>query len=160
MVLVTSPGVARALHVVPAFHVVFSEAVDYDVDVDVAGVVVAVEVGADDGLVSGEVPFCVFQAEGLRTFSGELSRGGVFGIEGDYVVVGLDLGVVLVFMVFLVEFPALHVEGGRVAVNARDMEGLAHDEVAVFVAKGLVAHFVVLEHEVLDGGLVVRAFAG
>ena len=51
----SSLGVAGPVHVRLALHPGHSQGVDDDVDMDVAAVVVTVRVGADQGLVSGEL---------------------------------------------------------------------------------------------------------
>ena len=47
MVFVSGTGIAVTLHEVFAFHVIFPQAVDHDMDVDIAGMVFAIEVGTD-----------------------------------------------------------------------------------------------------------------
>ena len=70
MVLVTGAAITGALHEILPFHIQFAQAVDYNVDVDIPTVVVAVHVGADQSLVSGEEVPCKFQTQLLRTLSG------------------------------------------------------------------------------------------
>ena len=70
VVLVACFGIAGALHVVLAFYVFFADAVEDDMDVDIAGVGFSVFVSADYGLMAGEVLFCVFHTEGLGLLYG------------------------------------------------------------------------------------------
>lgn len=70
VMLVSSAGIAFPFHEVLPFYIFFADAVENDVDVDVAGMVVAVFVGADQSLVSGEVLFRVIHTDGLCLLHG------------------------------------------------------------------------------------------
>ena len=149
MVFVSGTGIAFPFHEVLTIHVIFADAVENDMDMDVAGAVVAVFVSADYGLMSRKVLFGIFQSDCLRLFYGQSCGGCIFRIEADDVVVGFDVVVFLIFAVLVVEVFAFDVKGGGIAFNSFDQEVLPHDKVTVLVVERSVGELVVLEHEVL-----------
>ena len=69
MVLVPCLAVNGPLHKGLLRHIQFSQAVDYDMDMNVAAAIVSVHVGADQRLMSRKIRFCIFQSDGLCPFS-------------------------------------------------------------------------------------------
>ena len=93
MVFIPCAGLAVTLHKILTFHIIFAQAVDNDMHVDVAASIMSVHVGADKGLMSGEILFAVFKPKALCLFPGQPAFVPVFRIEADDVVVGFDLSI-------------------------------------------------------------------
>ena len=69
VVLVSSLAVDWPFGVGLRLYIEFAKAVDYDVGMDVACSVIAICMGADQSLMPRKISFCVFQPDGLCTFS-------------------------------------------------------------------------------------------
>lgn len=69
VVLVSSLAVDWPFGVGLRLYIEFAQAVDYDVGMDVACSVIAICMGADQSLMPRKISFCVFQPDGLCTFS-------------------------------------------------------------------------------------------
>ena len=69
VVLVASLTVDRSLCKWLRVNIKFAQAVDYDVGMDVACSIIAICMGADQSLMPRKISFCVFQPDGLCTFS-------------------------------------------------------------------------------------------
>lgn len=69
VVLVSSLAVDWPFGVGLRLYIEFAQAVDYDVGMDVACSVIAICMGADQSLMPWKISFCVFQPNGLCTFS-------------------------------------------------------------------------------------------
>ncbi len=120
-------GVAGPIHVRLALYLGYPQGVDDDVNMDVAAVVVAVRVGADQGLMTGEV----FTAIPLPQLLGLVHRQAVVGavpwVKADDVVVALYVLPLLVLPIAEVsphtgygEVLAAAVEGGDAVVLTGD----------------------------------------
>ena len=57
MVLIPGAGITVTLHKVLTLHIIFAQAVDNDMHMDVAASVMSVRVGADKSLMSGKILF-------------------------------------------------------------------------------------------------------
>ena len=71
MVFVSGTGIAGAFHKWLWFYVVLSQAVDDDMHMDIAALVVSVRVGADKSLMSGKIFAGIFQTKLLRPLPGQ-----------------------------------------------------------------------------------------
>ena len=69
VMLVTSIAVDWPFGVGLRLYIEFAKAVDYDVGMDVACAVIAICMGADQSLMPRKISLCVFQPDGLCTFS-------------------------------------------------------------------------------------------
>ena len=69
VVLVSSLAVDWPFGVGLRLYIEFAKAVDYDVGMDVACAVIAICMGADQSLMPRKISLCVFQPDGLCTFS-------------------------------------------------------------------------------------------
>ena len=69
VVLVSSLAVDWPFGVGLRLYIGFAQAVDYDVGMDVACSIIAICMGADQSLMPRKISFCVFQPDGLCTFS-------------------------------------------------------------------------------------------
>ena len=69
VVLVSSLAVDWPFGVGLRLYIGFAQAVDYDVGMDVACSIIAICMGADQSLMPWKISFCVFQPDGLCTFS-------------------------------------------------------------------------------------------
>ena len=69
VVLVSSLAVDWPFGVGLRLYIEFAQAVDYDVGMDVACAVIAICMGADQSLMPRKISLCVFQPDGLCTFS-------------------------------------------------------------------------------------------
>ena len=75
--------VARLVHEGLPFHGADTQAANDDVNVNVPGTVVTVQVGADDGGMTGEVVLAELQAKGLRSLHGQAVVGCIAWVEAD-----------------------------------------------------------------------------
>ena len=69
VVLVSSLAVDWPFGVGLRLYIEFAKAVDYDVSMDVACAVITICMGADQSLMPRKISLCIFQPDGLRTFS-------------------------------------------------------------------------------------------
>ena len=60
VVLVPGTGIAIPLHKILVFHIVFPQAVDYDMHMDVASPIMPVHVRAGESLMAGEIFVGIF----------------------------------------------------------------------------------------------------
>ena len=102
VVLVSSLAVDWPFGVGLRLYIGFAQAVDYDVGMDVACSVIAICMGADQSLMPRKISFCVFQPDGLCTFSCSIVVGVISGVMADNVLVAFDFIVSVVLMVLLV----------------------------------------------------------
>lgn len=68
VMLVSGAADTRPFHKFLRLHIQFAQAVDHDMDMDVAAAVVAVRVGAYNRLVPGEIFLCVLHPDDLCAF--------------------------------------------------------------------------------------------
>lgn len=157
-VLGSGLGVAGPVHVRLALHFLHPQGVNDDMDMDVAAVVVAVRVGADQGLVSGEL----FGAEPLSQLLGLVHRqpvvGAVPGVKGEDVVMALYVLPPLVFPIAEIGPHTGHGEVLPAAVQRRNAVVLAGNKPPVLVQDGPAGELVMLKGEVLLRRAVVGIF--
>ena len=153
-------GVAGPVHVGLALHFLHPQGVDNDVDVDVAAVIVAVRVGADQGLVSGEL----FDAEPLSQLlglvHGQAVVGAVPGVKGNDVMVAFHILPLLVFPIAEVGPHTGHGEVLPAAIQRRNAVVLAGDKPPVFVQDGFAGELVMLKEQIPLRRAVVGIFRG
>ena len=101
-VLHTLAPIAGLLHIGLALHLSCSDAVDYDVDVDVSRMVVSIRVGADDGRVTGEIFRTKLQAKGLCLFHSQAVVGCIFGIKADDILMTFDITMLSILAILAV----------------------------------------------------------
>lgn len=142
-------GIAVAFHERLTLHVIFPQAVDHDMHIDIAAFVMAVCVGLDKGLVSGEILFGKFPAKSLRSFPGQAIFRCVFRIEAEDVVVGFDFIIILVFVVFCIQFFTFHVKRKGIAVYAGQVIFRTGDQSSSFVQNGFIRVFLMLKRQIL-----------
>ena len=159
---VLSPGTAvtGTIHVAFALHVLNPQRVDDDVNVKVPGAMVPVRVRADQRLVAGKVSLAERLAHFLHFLQCEVVVVPVPGVEGNDVVVGLDVAFLLVLFVLQIGLHAVQSEAVRGAEDAGDQILLPWNVVPVLVQKGFSGLLVVLEGEIQLRSAVVGVFAG
>ena len=111
MVLVPCLAVDGSLHEGLLGHIQFSQAVDYDMDMNVAAAIVPVHVRTDQSLMPRKIRFCIFQSKLLRPFSRQTIFCAVPWIKADDVMVAFDFILVFVFLVLAVQLLAGRIEG-------------------------------------------------
>ncbi len=116
VVFESGKGIASAFHKGLAFRIIFSQAVDYDMHMDVAAFIVTVSMSADKSLMSGKILFGKFQSKQMRLFSGQSAFCRVFRIKTENIMVGFDFIIILVFTVFCVQPFTLHIKREGIAV--------------------------------------------
>ena len=134
------------------------QAVYDDMHMNVARVIVSVRVGADNGLVSGEMLFAKFLAQRLCLINGQAVVRSVPWVEADDIVVGLHI---FPFLVFAIAEICPHTGNGKIlpaAVQRGQPVVLAGDKPAGFIKDGLHGKLVMLEKQVLFSGSVVGVF--
>ena len=132
-------------------RLLFSDAVDHDMNVDISRAIVTVRVGADDGLMPWEGALRELQPKGLRHLAAETVFLPVPGIKAHDIVVRLDLVRGGVLPEGGVCLHALHAEGFRAAEDAVHEEKVPQNERAIFVQDGLVRIFVMPVFQIAHG---------
>lgn len=97
--LIPGTGIAWAFHEVLTFHIKFTQAVGYDMHMDVAALIMPVHVGTDKSLMSGEVLLFIFHSDLLCLFPGQSIFCYILWIETDDIMVGFDFIIGFVFVV-------------------------------------------------------------
>jgi len=157
-VLGSGLGVAGSVHVRFALHLGHPQGVDNDMDMDVAAVVVTVRVGADQGLVSGELLGTEPLPQRLGLVHCQAVVGAVPGVKGQDVVMAFH---VLPLLVFSIAEIGPHTGYGEVllaAIQRRNAVVLTGDKPPVLVQDGLAGELVMLKGEVLLRHAVVGIF--
>ena len=158
LVLGSGLGVAGSVHVRFALHLGHPQGVDNDMDMDVAAVVVTVRVGADQGLVSGELLGTEPLPQRLGLVHCQAVVGAVPGVKGQDVVMAFH---VLPLLVFSIAEIGPHTGYGEVllaAIQRRNAVVLTGDKPPVLVQDGLAGELVMLKGEVLLRHAVVGIF--
>lgn len=99
MVFVPGAAVTRTFHKFFRLDIKLSQAVDYDMRMDVAAAVISIQMGADQSLMSGEIPFGIFKRKRLRPFTRKAALCMIPGIKTDNIMVSFDFIIGLVFVV-------------------------------------------------------------
>lgn len=159
-VLCPGPAVTGAVHVGLPLHVIHSEGVDDHVAVEIPGVLMPVGVGADEGDVAGEVGLAELLPHLLYLLQRQAVVGPVTGVEGEDVVVGLDVSLLPVLVVVEVCFQAIQGKAVRGTADAGDQVCLSGDVVAFLIQKGPLGLLIVLKAEIERCGGVVGVFTG
>ena len=159
-VLGTGTAVTGAVHVALALHILNPQRVYHDVTVQIPGSVVPVRMRADQRLVTGEVLTAKRLAHFLHFLQCEVVVVLVPGVEGDDVVMGLDVALLLILPVLQIGLHAVQSEAVRGAEHAGDEIFLAGNVVTVLVQNGTVGLLVVLKSQVQFSGAIVGVFAG
>ena len=134
------------------------QAVYDDMHMNVARVIVSVRVGADNGLVSGEMLFAKFLAQRLCLINGQAVVRSVPWVEADDIVVGLHI---FPFLVFAIAEIGAHTGYGKIfiaAVQRGKAVVLTGDKPPVFIKGRLHGKLVMLKGKVLLGCPVVGIF--
>ena len=126
-----------------------------DMHMDVAAVVMPVRVGADKGLMAGEMLFTELLPQRLRPVYGQAVVRPVPWVKADDIVVAFHI---LPPLIFLIAEIGAHTRNGKIlaaAVQRGQAIILTGDKPAVFIKDGLHSKFVMLKEQVLFGGSVV-----
>ena len=129
-----------------------------DMHMNVAGVVVSVRVGADNGLVSGKMLSAKFLAQRLRLINGQTVVRSVPWVKADDIVVRLHI---FPFLVLAIVEIGAHTGNGKIflaAVQRGKTVVLTGDKLPVFIKGGLHGKLVMLKSKVLLGCSVVGIF--
>ncbi len=152
-----APGfrVRWPVHVGQERHFLYPQAVNDDMHMDVAAVVMPVRVGADKGLMAGEMLFTELLPQRLRPVYGQAVVRPVPWVKADDIVVAFHI---LPPLIFLIAEIGAHTRNGKIlaaAVQRGQAIILTGDKPAVFIKDGLHSKFVMLKEQVLFGGSVV-----
>ena len=155
MVLVPCLAVDGSLHEGLLGHIQFSQAVDYDMDMNVAAAIVPVHVRTDQSLMPRKIRFCIFQSKLLRPFSRQTIFCAVPWIKADNVVVAFDFILVLVLLVFAVQLLAGRIEGIGFTVQAVQIILIPHNTISILVKNRSFPKLVILENQILQRSTIV-----
>ena len=155
MVLVPCLAVDGSLHEGLLGHIQFSQAVDYDMDMNVAAAIVPVHVRTDQSLMPRKIRFCIFQSKLLRPFSRQTIFCAVPWIKADNVVVAFDFILVLVLLVFAVQLLAGRIEGIGFTVQAVQIKLIPHNTIFILVKNRSFPKLVILENQILQRSTIV-----
>ena len=138
-------GVAGPVHVRPALYFIYPQGVDDDVDVDVAAVVVSVRVGADQGLVFGELLGTEPLPQRLSLVHCQAVIGAIPGVKAENVVMAFYVLSLLVLTIAEIGPHTGHGEVLPAAVEGGDSVVFAGDKPPTFVQNGLAGELVMLK---------------
>ena len=108
-------GICRSVHVGQQGYFLNTQRIDNDMNMDIAAVVVSVWVGADNGLVSGEMLGTKFLAQPLRPVYGQSVVRCVPWVKGNDIVVTFHI---FPFLVLAVSEICPHTGNGKIFLAA------------------------------------------
>ncbi len=152
------PCVGWSVHVGQQGYFLNTQRIDNDMNMDIAAVVVSVRVGADNGLVSGEMLGTKFLAQCLRPVYGQAVVRCVPWVKGNDIVVAFHI---FPFLVLAVSEICPHTGNGKIflaAVQRGYSVILPEYEPPGFVKGGLHGKLVMLKCEVGFRCAIVRIF--
>lgn len=155
MVLVPCLAVDGSLHEGLLGHIQFSQAVDYDMDMNVAAAIVPVHVRTDQSLMPRKIRFCIFQSKLLRPFSRQTIFCAVPWIKADDVMVAFDFILVFVFLVLAVQLLAGRIKRIGFTVQTVQIKLIPHDTISVLVKDRSLPKLVMLENQILQCNTIV-----
>ena len=136
--------------------VLFTNAVDHDMAVDIAGSVMTVFMCADDCLVTGKSFRGKFHSENLSLLGSQSVVTNIFWIEAHNVVMSLDLIEAAVSSEECVCCFAFIIERVRIAVDTTDKIEVSRDLFSVGTEYRLVGKLVVLHRQIICRCIVIR----
>ena len=148
MMFVPSTGITVTLHKVLTLHIIFAQAVDDNMYMDVAASVMPVRVGADKGLMSGKILLAVCKPKLLCPFPSQPAFVPVFRVEADDIVVGFDIIILLVFVETGIQFPAFHIETERIALYTIKIIFFPELHFPIFIKNWFSGVLIVLENKI------------
>lgn len=155
MVLVPCLAVNGSLHEGLLGHIQFSQAVDYDMYMNVAAAIVTVHVRTDQCLMPRKICFCVFQPKLLCPFPRQTIFCAVPWIEADDIMVAFDFILVFVLLVLAVQLLAGGIERIGFTVQAVQIKLIPHNAIAVFVQYRSFPKLVMLKNQVFQCRAIV-----
>ncbi len=155
MVLVPCLAVDGSLHEGLLGHIQFSQAVDYDMYMNVAAAIVPVHVRTDQCLMPRKVGFCIFQPDGLRPLSRQTALAFICWIKADNVVVAFDFILVFVLLIFTVQLLAGRIKGIGFTVQTVQIKLISHDTISVLVKDRSFPKLVMLENQIFQRSTIV-----
>ena len=158
MVFVACLAVNGAFHKGLLRNIQFSQTVDYDMHMDIAAAVVTVHVSANQRLMPRKVGFYIFHADGLRSFSCQPTFIVVGRVKADEIVMRLDFGVILIFVVLCIKHFALYIKKFRLTVYALQQNISAEYPVPVCIKQRFLQNFIMLVFQIVECSTVVRTF--
>ena len=155
MVLVPCLAVDGSLHEGLLGHIQFSQAVDYDMYMNVAAAIVTVHVRTDQCLMPRKICFCVFQPKLLCPFPRQTIFCAVPWIKADDVMVRFNFILVFVLLIFAVQLLAGRIKGIGFTVQAVQIKLIPHDTIAVFVQYRSFTILVMFENQIFQCSTIV-----
>ena len=159
-VLGTGTAVTGPVHVVLALYVLNPQRVNHDVNVQIPSSVVSIRVRAHQRLMTGEVLAAKRLSHFLHFLQCETVVVLVPGVEGNDVVMGLDVSLFLVLAVLEIGLHAVQGEAVRGAEHTVNEILLTGNVMPVCIQNRPVGLLVVLKREIELGGSIVGVFAG
>ena len=155
MVFVPCLAVNGPLHKGLLGHIQFSQAVDYDMDMNVAAAIVPVHVRTDQSLMPRKIRFCIFQSKLLCPFSRQTIFCAVPWVKADDVMMAFDFILVFVFLVLAVQLLAGRIEGIGFTVQTGQIKLIPHDTISVLVKDRSFPKLVMFENQILQRSTIV-----
>ena len=155
MVLVPCLAVNGSLHEGLLGHIQFSQAVDYDMYMNIAAAIMTVNEPTDQSLIHRKICLCVFQPKLLCPFPRQTIFCAVPWIKADDVMVRFNFILVFVLLIFAVQLLAGRIEGIRFTDQTVQLILISHDTISVLVKDQSFPKFVMLENQVLQRSTIV-----
>ena len=157
MVLVPCLAVDGSLHEGLLGHIQFSQAVDYDMYMNVAAAIVTVHVRTDQCLMPRKICFCVFQSKLLCPFPRQAIFCAVLWVKADDVMMAFDFILIFVLLIFAVQLLAGRIKGIGFTVQAVQIKLIPHNTISVLVKDRSFPKFVMLENQIFQRSTIVGA---
>ena len=155
MVLVPCLAVNGSLHERLLGHIQFSQAVDYDMYMNVAAAIVTVHMRTDQSLMPRKIRFCIFQSKLLRPFPRQAIFCAVPWVKADDVMMAFDFILVFVFLVLAVQLLAGRIEGIGFTVQTVQIKLIPHNTISILVKNRSFPKLVILENQILQRSTIV-----
>ena len=155
MVLVPCLAVNGSLHEGLLGHIQFSQAVDYDMYMNVAAAIMTVHVRTDQCLMPRKICFCVFQSKLLCPFPRQAIFCAVPWVKADDVMMAFDFILIFVLLIFAVQLLTGRIEGIGFTVQTVQIKLIPHDAISVLVKDRSFPNLVMLENQILQCSTII-----
>ena len=160
MVFVSGMNITGTFHEILHLNIQLADAVDYDVNMNITDTVVAVTVGADNGLMTGEITAGKLHADLLSILRSYSVFITIPRIKTDDVMMSLDLRPVAILVVFCVDCVTLDIETEWIAVDTVKQIEVTWNLIAGVIQNGLIGELIMMHGRIICGSIIVGILDG
>jgi len=155
MMLVPSHSIMGTFHERLPGYGFLAQAVEADVAMQVASMIVAVRMRDDQRLMTGKELLGKLNSNGLHSFGGQAVFIAVAWVEADNVVMRFHIFALLILLILVIQLMALCIEGERIAVQPCLNVLPAHNHLPLVIQDWFASNRVMLKQQVsLDFAIV------